>query len=121
MDRYHLSKYVFQATAHMSHTTSIMWSYINNGDKKNFIKLTNAIISSTETDMKKKAVQGTKRYILTNWEGIMNQHKADYAGCSAEAHVSHIFSSRLSSRPLGWCKTGADQMARLRVFAANGG
>ncbi|MGB4462072.1 MAG: ISLre2 family transposase, partial [Tepidanaerobacteraceae bacterium] len=29
--------------------------------------------------------------------------------------------SRLSSRPLGWSKTGVDQMARLRVFVANGG
>ncbi|MGI6587005.1 MAG: hypothetical protein ACOX3L_14050 [Lutisporaceae bacterium] len=30
-------------------------------------------------------------------------------------------SSRLSSRPLGWSRTGVDQMARLRVFVANGG
>ncbi len=42
-------------------------------------------------------------------------------GCSAEGHVSHILSSRLSSRPLGWCETGVDQMARLRAFTANGG
>ena len=46
---------------------------------------------------------------------------SDYVGCSAEGHVSHILSSRLSSRPLGWSKTGVDQMARLRVFVANGG
>lgn len=52
---------------------------------------------------------------------LKNQYEADYAGCSAEGHVSHILSSRLSSRPLGWCKTGVDQMARLRVFVANGG
>jgi hypothetical protein len=80
-----------------------------------------AIISSTETEAKKKTVQEASRYMLSNWKGIRNQYEADYAGCSAEGHVSHILSSRLSSRPLGWCKTGVDQMARLRVFIANGG
>jgi hypothetical protein len=121
LDRYHLSKYVTQATAHMGYTTPIMWDYINKGDKKNTTELFKAIISSTATETKKKSVQEARRYILGNWQGIRNQYDADYAGCSAEGHVSHILSSRLSSRPLGWCKTGVDQMARLRVFVANGG
>ncbi|NLB22638.1 MAG: hypothetical protein GX833_05190 [Clostridium sp.] len=42
-------------------------------------------------------------------------------GCSAEGHISHILSDRLSSRPLGWCREGVDQMARLRAFKSNGG
>lgn len=121
LDRYHLSKYVTQATAHMRYTTPIMWDYINNGDEKNVKELFKVIISTTETETKKKSVQEARKYILGNWEGIRNQYEADYSGCSAEGHVSHILSSRLSSRPLGWCKTGVDQMARLRVFVANGG
>lgn len=121
LDRYHLSKYVTQATAHMGYTTPIMWDYINNGDSKNIKELFKAIISLTETETKKKSVQEARKYILCNWKGIRNQYEADYAGCSAEGHVSHILSLRLSSRPLGWCKTGVDQMARLRVFVANGG
>ena len=68
-----------------------------------------------------KSVKEAKRYILGNWNGIRNQYESDYEGCSAEGHVSHILSSRLSSRPLAWCKIGVDQMARLRAFAANGG
>ena len=121
LDRYHLSKYVTQATAHMEYTTPFLWEYINNGELKNTKDLFKAIISSTETEAKKRSVQEASRYILSNWKGIRNQYEADYAGCSAEGHVSHILSSRLSSRPLGWCKTGVDQMARLRVFIANGG
>ncbi|MDD3318248.1 MAG: ISLre2 family transposase [Methanosarcina sp.] len=121
MDRYHLSKYVTQATVHMDYTTPIMWNYINNGDQKNIKELFKIIINTTETETKKKSVQEARRYILSNWQGIRNQYDVDYAGCSAEGHVSHILSSRLSSRPLGWCKTGIDQMARLRVFVANGG
>jgi hypothetical protein len=119
LDRYHLTKYVKKATAHMNHTTSIMWDYIDAGDKKSTRELLNVIISATESGTKRKVVQEAKRYILGNWEGIMRQYDADYVGCSAEGHVSHILSSRLSSRPLGWCKTGVDQMSRLRVFADN--
>ncbi len=121
LDRYHLSKYVTQATAHMGYTTPIMWSYINAKDKDKVKELFKAIINITEPETKKKAVKEARRYILGNWEGIMRQYDQDYVGCSAEGHVSHILSSRLSSRPLGWSKTGVDQMARLRVFIANGG
>lgn len=58
-------------------------------------------------------------YILNNWEGIVNHYDADYIGCSAEGHISHLLSARLSSRPLGWSPVGANQMASLRVYQAN--
>lgn len=121
LDRYHLTKYVMKATAHMDYTTPIMWRYINAGDKKSVKELFKIIISTTEPESKRRAVEKARAYILGNWEGIMRQYDTDYIGCSAEGHVSHILSSRLSSRPLGWCKTGVDQMSRLRVFVANGG
>jgi hypothetical protein len=121
LDRYHLSKYVTQATAHIQGSGAVMWDYINNGEKEKLGKLFTAIIKATEVETKKKSVQDAKKYIQGNWEGIRNQYEPDYIGCSAEGHVSHILSARLSSRPLGWSKTGVDQMARLRAFQANGG
>ena len=42
-------------------------------------------------------------------------------GCSAESHVSHVLSDRLSSRPKGWSRCGADRMSRLRCFEQNNG
>ena len=62
-----------------------------------------------------------KTYIMNHWENIKYYYSKDYSGCSAEGHISHIYSDRLSSRPLGWSREGVDQMARLRVFVANGG
>jgi len=121
LDRYYLSRYVTQATAHMGYTASIMWDYIEAGDKDSVKELLKVIISTTEGESKRKAVQEAGRYILGNWKGIMRQYDADYIGCSAESHLSHILSSRLSSRPMGWSKVGVDQMTRLRVFVANGG
>lgn len=42
-------------------------------------------------------------------------------GCSAEGHVSHLYASRMSSRPMGWGRHGAEQMCRLRCYRENGG
>lgn len=64
----------------------------------------------------------TKKYLLNNWEGIViyNQKGHEIKGCSAEGHVSHIYFSRMSSRPLGWRKIGVDKMAHLRIYYYNG-
>ncbi len=121
LDYFHLSKYVRKATAHMSQTFEPLWGYINRHQKDYVKQLLNFIIEETESETKKEAVKDCKRYILNNWEGIKRGYEKEYIGCSAEGHISHILSSRLSSRPLGWSLTGADQMARLRVYNANGG
>jgi len=62
-------------------------------------------------------------YILNNEEGITNLYKniKDLHGCSAEGHVSHVYSARLSSRPKGWCIPNLDNMSKLRIYKANEG
>ena len=121
LDRFHLSKYVKKATAHLPYITHSLWNYINRLEKENVKELFKVILEETEAETKKKAVKDCRRYIINNWEGIKNQYNDDYIGCSAEGHISHILSDRLSSRPLGWCEVGVDQMARLRAFKVNGG
>lgn len=59
-------------------------------------------------------------YILNNEEGFRNSVCYDVAGCAAEGDISHTYSDRLSSRPLGWKEDNVDKMARLRILAANG-
>lgn len=121
LDRFHLSKYIKKATAHMEGTHRMMWHYIKT-KRKDFVKeLFAVIIEETESETKVESIKDAKRYILNNWEGIMNQYNADYIGCSAEGHISHILSARLSSRPLSWSRHGVDQMSRLRAFKANNG
>jgi hypothetical protein len=60
--------------------------------------------------------------LYDNWKSIENATKhPDVIGCSAEGHVSHVLSDKLSSRPMGWSIIGSDQMSRLRAFVFNGG
>lgn len=121
LDKFHVAKYIKAATAHVEYTRAPLWSYINQGMKTATKEMFNIILNNTESQHKYKVVQDTKRYILNNWEAIQRQKSKYYIGCSAEGHVSHVLSDRLSSRPKGWCEDGMEQMARLRVFSFNGG
>jgi hypothetical protein len=125
LDNHHMNKYIRLATAHLPDDR---WYYalqdaIGWPDKKMTAAGFDRVLKLTENSTKREAVREAKRYILNNWDGIkIKEEKADeIVGCSAEGHVSHVFSERLSSRPKGWSKAGADQVAQLRIYKQNGG
>lgn len=78
------------------------------------------IIAEEMDKNKRDKMKKTLQYILNNEEGIKNSILYDVPGCSAEGDISHTFSARLSSRPMGWSERNVDKMARLRILAANG-
>lgn len=49
------------------------------------------------------------------------RHQNGVKRSSTEGHVSHVLSSRMSSRPMGWSIKGATKMAKLRAYELNGG
>lgn len=61
------------------------------------------------------------KYILNNKEGIKNlyKNKKELHGCSAEGHISHLYSARLSSRPLGWKTINVNNVSKLRLLKAD--
>lgn len=126
LDHYHLSKYVKKITAHLpsleepADIEKPLWRFIRRGKKKFTIELIDYAIEITPSESKKKSMINARKYILNNWEGINNLFKEEYR-CSAEGHISHILSDRLSSRPMGWSLIGVDEMARMRAYKANGG
>ena len=124
LDNYHLNKYVKEATAHLSDEaiTQGLRDGLDEADKDLVKRVFDRILEKTEIKTKRNAVIDAKKYILNNWAGIeIKVDNSEIVGCSAEGHVSHIFSDRLSSRPKGWSIKGADQMSQLRVFKKNGG
>jgi len=53
-------------------------------------------IEETPMGSKKESMKKAKRYILNNWEGIKKLFGEEKYRCSAEGHISHILSDRLS-------------------------
>ena len=127
LDHYHLSKYIKTITSHLSSLEEPvdidkpLWESIRKGNKKLTSELINFAIKETPSEKKKERMKQAKNYILNNWEGIINLFTEEKYRCSAEGHISHILSARLSSRPMGWSIIGADEMARMRTYKANGG
>ena len=127
LDKYHMYEYIVAATSHLkdSKQDAIAEIYRAIHKKKKWMAegVFDKILAVTEDEKKQKAVERSKNYILGNWTGIMLSMcgKDKNIRCSAEGHVSHVYSDRMSSRPLGWCALGADKMARLRIYWMNGG
>lgn len=123
LDKYHMNKYILKATTHAKEYRTKVWWALNKADKEDFIRYINKLKEKAESEAKIKEVGECESYMLNNWEGIEIKATEDASilGCSAESHVSHILSARMSSRPLGWSYEGADQMSKLRVYKANKG
>lgn len=122
LDQFHTVKCVKKACTGLVSGATVLLDWINKNHKE-FVQafFVSRLEDSTLSENQRKQIIQAKRYLLGNWEAIQNQQNADYIGCSAEGHVSHILSSRLSSRPLGWSKTGANNIAKMRVFLKNQG
>ena len=125
-DKYHLMKYVNTAAAQMldekENVKNDLWHLLNSKSsnaRKAFDTYTNEMMRSAKSPDK---VDDLRKYVLGNWAAVRRtlRNKLVY-GCSAESHISHVLSDRLSSRPMGWSQTGADRMSKLRCYDRNNG
>lgn len=125
-DKYHLMKYVNTAAAQMGKEKknsfrNELWHLLNSkkGAKERFAEFTKQMLSKAKDPEK---VEDLRAYALGNWAAVRRMlRNRNVNGCSAESHVSHVLSDRLSSRPMGWSQTGADRMSKLRCYERNYG
>ncbi len=87
----------------------------------NFVKFKDICYEILAEEMDKTTRERKEKlmeYILNNVEGIKNlyKNKKKLHGCSAEGHISHIYSDRMSSRPMGWKTENINNMSKLRLM-----
>jgi len=135
LDGFHLEKYITKLTSHMEDSrwdiSKEMRRIIRYKKKQDFNVLADLLEEYLEekSENKLKLKSGLKRmedaraYILSNWMAAKLRllHTEGIVGSSTEGHVSHILSNRMSSRPLGWSKKGASNVAQLCVYEKNRG
>ena len=125
-DKYHLMKYINAAAGKMLDEKELvkneLWHslYSKQKDaKEHFDSYTKEMLASAGNQ---KAIEELRSYVLGNWAAVRRMLRGRHVnGCSAESHVSHMLSDRLSSRPMGWSYEGADRMSKLRCFEKNNG
>ena len=118
---------MLNATAHLEDSAEDargeLLNAMKKGTKAELQEIFNRIRLSIKTESRMKRVNKSEDYFLNNWNAIRVRLtcRNQVRGCSAEGHVSHVLSSRMSSRPMGWSRTGADKMAQLLAYKWNGG
>lgn len=127
LDEFHLEKYLTKLTSHMKDSREAaadeLRKAIRSKTKAEFTELVEQLEGYLTGETGIQRMEEAKTYILSNWTAarIRLNHKDGVEGSSTEGHVSHVLSSRMSSRPMGWSITGATKMAQLRAYYLNGG
>ena len=127
LDEFHLQKYMMRLTSNPKLQDSgwdvrhRLYEALQKGTKEDFANWIKKIDEYEETEAGHKRIREASDYILSNWTAvkIRVQKRDGVCGCSAEGHVSHVLSARMSSRPMGWSKTGVAKMSELRAYYYN--
>lgn len=121
LDKYHLNKAILEATAGQEQYRKAIYSSIYEGDLPRFCKLVDELKHNVQSPKKRKRINQFKNYIKNNWEAITIYKQDGVDGSCTEGHISHVLSSRFSSRPMGWSKKGLKAIADIRIYCQNGG
>ena len=115
LDRFHLFKYMTKVCGKRSRKE--VFASLETNDKARFKAYVEEMKEAYPHRMK-QIVEGAT-YIENQWDYAQASLLRPDIRSSTEAHVSHILSARLSSRPLGWSEKGAETIAKLRVLSDN--
>lgn len=123
IDKFHLMKYINAATNPLKEKTEEakgqIYRMLYEHRKKDLMEYLNLLADSIENE---KPVLDLQSFVSNNWEAIMRSlHDKNVEGCSAEGHVNHLLSERLSTKALAWSQEGADAISRLRAYVQNNG
>jgi len=120
LDRFHLMKYARRAIGGNQELGKKLMGALRFGNFDKVKQVMDQLIEEAPTESRKKAIADSFQYIKNQWSGILKSYEEKELTCSAEGHISHVLSERLSSRPMGWSRVGARHMANIRVCQANG-
>lgn len=127
LDEFHLEKCLTKLTSHMKDSqedaADELRRAIRSKGQKDFKETVERLKGYLKSESGWKRMEEAEEYILSNWTAarLRLRHQEGVKGSSTEGHVSHVLSSRMSSRPMGWSIKGASKMAQLRAYERNGG
>lgn len=115
LDKFHAVKAISKICGDNKKLKKALYVAIKLKDKKKIQDIFDALNYEWEKSDEYKL--NCEAYIMNNLDCIDLSKKYR---CSAEAHISHIYADRMSSRPLCWTKHGSQKMAKLRTLIFSG-
>ena len=107
LDRYHVNKALKSAVSGIERKSGCQYEYhlrqaLNEGDRDYFCSVRDSLL--VRWPEHEKTILDATNYLLSNFDAIYVYTTDPEArkGGATEPHVSHVLSSRLSSRPVGW-------------------
>lgn len=113
LDEFHLKKYIKRmgkASGEEDAEEKIR-KYLEKGERKKLVMWVKER-GEEAGEKERKGLEESLKYIERNWKGIRSRVKREerVIRSSTESHISHVLSARMSSRPMGWSKEGADKL-----------
>lgn len=124
LDEFHLNKYINRISRKFWDSSDdvkkALRKMIEVNDYAKFDETIKRLCKSLSDKNKEKVIEDAK-YIANNWNAcfLRLKLKEHICGCSAEAHVSHVLASRMSSRPMAWCELGNGNMVQALAYKKN--
>lgn len=107
LDRYHINKALKGAVSGIERKSGCQYEYhlrqaLNEGDRDYFRSVRDSLLARWPA--REKTILENSNYLMDHFEAIhiYNTDPEARKGGATEPHVSHVLSSRLSSRPMGW-------------------
>ena len=107
LDRYHINKALKGVVSGIERKSGSQYEYhlrqaLNEGDRDYFCSVRDSLLSRWPE--REKTILENSNYLLDHFDAIhiYNIDPEARKGGATEPHVSHVLSSRLSSRPMGW-------------------
>lgn len=123
IDKFHLNKAIMRVCGGnlKEGDGKALRDAIYSNDEETFKKLSNEILEKETDEKRREKKKKSLGYIRNQKKEISSflMHERQL-GCSAEGHVSHILSSKLSSRPKGWSLDGLEVRTKLIMLKSNG-
>ena len=107
LDRYHINKALKGTVSGIERKSGCQYEYhlrqaLNEGDRDYFLSARDSMLARWPE--REKTILENSNYLLDHFDAIhiYNTDPEARNGGATEPHVSHVLSSRLSSRPMGW-------------------
>lgn len=123
MDGYHLGKNIRALSRKFpkKNVSGRIRAALQESDRKQIDKILQSLYDASENEQQRKSVSDFGKYVMGNWNEIINRKVLKIPGSCTEAQVSHVLSERFSRDPLGWSEEGLGKLTKLRVYKKNGG